>query len=57
VSYVEDPRVCEFSKLGGDHPVSCDSLTRTTIHLVELVEDKIEEEMKDTPIGGLLHDD
>lgn len=55
VSYVEDPEVREFSKYD-EYPVARDTLTRTIIHLVELVEDKIAEELKETPHGGLLHD-
>jgi hypothetical protein len=55
VSYVEDPMVREFSKFG-EHPVSRDTLTRTIIQLVELVEGKITKEMEDSPHGGLLHD-
>jgi hypothetical protein len=55
VSYVEDDLVREFSKFD-KFPISRDTLTRTIIHLVELVENKIAEEMKDTPHGALLHD-
>jgi hypothetical protein len=55
VAYVEDPEVREFSKFG-DIPISRDTMTRTIIQLIELVEEKIAEELKDTPHGGLVHD-
>ena len=54
VIYVEDEEVREFSR--HEVPLSARYLNKVIFKLVELVEKAIGEEMKQSPIGAIMHD-